>query len=130
MHVAPDDPSIIAEMEEKGSAQVRLLMQSGAWSPHLNAIAVKWLREKDIETQRISELSQAEQISIAREAKDAAVAASVAAERAAMAAERQAIAAEGANRRATIALVIAALSIATAVVSIAIPYLTAVGSHP
>lgn len=62
--------------------------------------------------------SQAEQMAIVREAKDAAALASEAAQRAATAAERQATAAERANISATIALAIAIASIVTTTLGI------------
>ena len=105
-----DEESIIAQMEEKGEKQVRLLIASGGWPTHLNLIATKWLKEKDQELERLRSTFNSEQIAIARSAKDAAVLASQAAARAADAAERQACAAEKANIRATIALIIAMLA--------------------
>jgi hypothetical protein len=74
-------------------------------------LAIKWLEGKDQESERRREASQAEQIEIARSAKDAAWAAALAAERAATAAEK-------ANIRATIALVIAAISIAATIIGV------------
>jgi hypothetical protein len=113
-----NDEIIIAQMEEKGEKQVRLLMASGGWPTQLNQIAVKWLREKDQEAERLKETSQSEQAEIARSAKDAAWTAAKAAERASEAANRQAVAAERANTRATIALAIAAISMAATIISI------------
>jgi hypothetical protein len=76
----------------------------------MQSAAIRWLAQKDEESERLRLASQAEQIEIARSAKDAAWTAAEAALRAATAAER-------ANTRATIALIIAAISIAITVAS-------------
>jgi hypothetical protein len=92
-----------------GAAKVRHLLSSGGLPTYLIAEAATWLGHFDDEERLRSEVSQSEQINIARSAKDAAWAAATAAERAATAAER-------ANIRATIALVIAAISVAIAII--------------
>ena len=77
MALSPKDAAeITAQMEEMGENQVRLRIQGGSWPSHLTTVAVDWLKQKDQEAQRRSDSSQAEQASIAREAKDAAVLAS------------------------------------------------------
>jgi phage terminase Nu1 subunit (DNA packaging protein) len=105
----PEEDPFIANLERLGPNQVRTLMQSGALAGPA-APVVAWLAKKDQEIERSRSANEADQISIAREASEAA-------KRAAAASERQAVAAERANTRATIALVIATISIAIAIFS-------------
>ncbi len=49
------------------------------WSGPLQALAYKWLRQKDQESRRRNEASQAEQMRTARTAKNAAIVAAIAA---------------------------------------------------
>jgi hypothetical protein len=100
-----DDKSIVGYLETLGEPQVRRLMSDGGMPPNTHSAALRWLSEIDRESERIREASQAEQLEIARSAKDAAWAAARAAERA--------------NTRATIAIVIA---IASAIIAIVIPW--------
>ena len=98
-----------ARFEQIGVNQVR--SQLPLWSGKIHLAAIEWLAEKDQESLRLSESSQAEQTEIARSAKDAAWAAARAAERAATAAEK-------ANTRATIALIIAVASIIASIIGV------------
>src|SRR5207244_5099587 len=93
-----------AELERMGERRVRLALERKEFPDAQVHTAYKWLSEKDDASARVKDASQAEQIEIARSARDAAWAAASAAERAAAAAEK-------ANERATIALIIAAISI-------------------
>jgi cysteinyl-tRNA synthetase len=112
------DINVRERLEKLGPAQIRLLLSNGGWPNNLNIQAIEWLAEKDQESARLKDASQAEQAELAKEANAAASRAASAAERAAEAAERQAIAAEKANTRATIALAIAIVSIIATVVGI------------
>lgn len=78
-------------------------MQNGGWPQSLHLRTVEWLDRRDQDVTVRQEAYQAEQIDIARSAKDAAWAS-------AKAAERAATAAEAANIRATRALIIAVVS--------------------
>ncbi len=95
---------IRAQMEAKGPAQVRLLMQSGGWPPHLSKITVDWLREKDQEAERLTASCNAEMAATASRAASAA-------ERAASAAEEQAKTARQALTTAIVATAIAAIAL-------------------
>jgi hypothetical protein len=106
-----DDSEQLARFEEMGEAAVSLIVRTSGFATTNQRLAIKWLAQKDQESERRREASQAEQIDIARSAKDAAWAAARAAERAAKAAEK-------ANIRATIALIIAAISIAVTLIGI------------
>jgi hypothetical protein len=77
-------------------------MASGGLPTQHNVTALEWLAEKHQEAARLAAASQAEQIEIARSAKDAAWAAARAAEKA--------------NRRATAALMLAAISIVATII--------------
>ena len=103
-----DNEQLIANFERIGEAAVRLHVNNGGYNSHVQTIAIEWLEMQ--KSERLKHSSKAEQIEIARSAKDAAWAAAKAAERAATAAEK-------ANRRATIALIIAVISIAVAAIS-------------
>jgi hypothetical protein len=100
-----DDKSVVSYLEALGEPQVRRLMSDGGMPPNTHSAALRWLSDKDRESERIREASQSEQLKIARSARDAAWAA--------------ARAAEHANTRATIAIVIA---IASATIAIVIPW--------
>lgn len=106
--IAPEldasDAEWSAFFEGLGESELRRRINTGGWPQTLLALAMKWLDRRDQESERLKLASQAEQIEIARSAKDAAWAA-------ARAAERAATAAEAANRRATIAIVTAVVSI-------------------
>jgi hypothetical protein len=115
-------------MEAMGTAQLRARIAGGAWPSHLMGTADRWLKVKNDEEASRRQAYQAEQIAIAREAKDAAVFASLTAERAAAAAERQADAAERANRGAVIALIIASFSIIETIVNVVVVHKDAVYS--
>jgi hypothetical protein len=113
------EAQFIKRLESMGETEVRLKLPTGGWAPALEPIVTKWLGDKEREAARLRDVSQAEQIEIARSASLAAQRAADAAERASAAAERQATAAERANTRATIALTIAIVSIiATTVVAV------------
>jgi hypothetical protein len=107
--------SEISYLEALGEAQVRRLISNGGLPDTLRPAAIKWLADIDHDSERLKEASQAEQIDIARSAKDAAWAAARAADRAATAAEK-------ANARATIALIIAIISVISTVVGIWLTY--------
>ena len=120
----------IQRLEELGSNQVRLMMQSGALPTQWTNVAVDWLAQKDQEEIRRNDASQSEQIEIARLASSAAERAAVAAERASKAAERQADAAERANKRANIALVIATISIMATIIGMIVSHIDSLQVHP
>jgi len=110
-----DDLVLLAQLEEL----VRHLQSAAGFPQSSQRTVIRWLAKKDQESTRFKEASQAEQLEIARSAKDAAWEASDAAERAAITAERAAVAverdataAEAANRRAAIAIIITAISVA------------------
>lgn len=113
-----EDANILAHLKKMGEKQVRLLLSNGSMPLPFHPVALKWLADTDQELERLRETSKAEQIEIARSAKDAAWTAARAAERAATAAEK-------ANIRATIALVIAAISIAATIIGIWLVHLDA-----
>jgi hypothetical protein len=106
-----DNDEQLTRFEEMGEDAVRILAYTQRFTTKNQRLAIKWLAQKDQESERRREASQAEQINIARSAKDAAWAASSVAERAAAAAEK-------ANIRATTALVIAAISIAATIIGV------------
>jgi hypothetical protein len=74
-----DDEKIIAQLEQHGEAQVRLLISSGSFPTHLNTLAVKWLKQKDEEAQQRSEAYQNSQMHATLSARNAAWVAAVAA---------------------------------------------------
>jgi hypothetical protein len=113
-----EDANMLAHLKKMGEKQVRLLLSNGGMPLPFHPVAFKWLTDIDQELERVREASKAEQIEIARSAKDAAWAAARAAERAAKAAEK-------ANIRATIALIIAAISIAATIIGIWLVHLDA-----
>jgi len=112
-----DDP-IEKWLEDSGEAQVRLMMHTGSMPVPYNARAIEWLSKKDHENQRLSEASQAEQIDIARSAKDAAWVAADAAREAAREAKKANQLAASANRIAALALIAAAIAIVVSVMGL------------
>lgn len=123
----PENDPIIARLQQLGPSQIRTLMTSGNLPSGWNVgFVTEWLTAQEQEERRLSALSQAEQIEIARAASNAAERAAAAAERASVAAERQAVAAERANTRATIALAIAIVSIVATVIGMVIVHLDTV----
>jgi len=92
-----------AHFETMGVAHVRDMALQ--WQGPMQALAYKWLRRKDQEARRLNEASQAEQIEIARSAKDAAWEA--------------ARAAKIANKIAVAALIAAAVAIIVSIISLA-----------
>jgi hypothetical protein len=106
-----DDSKQLEHFERMGEAAVRMDINNDCFPHSIRALAINWLAQRDEESERRREASQAEQIDIARSAKDAAWAA-------AMAAERAATAAEKANIRAIVALIIATISIIATVTGI------------
>jgi hypothetical protein len=95
---------IRAQMENKGSAQVRTLMQAGIWPAQHMHIALEWLKEKDQEAERLTTASNAEMAATASRAASAA-------ERAVAAAEEQARTAKHALITAVVATAIAAIAL-------------------
>jgi hypothetical protein len=98
-----DNTEQLAHFERMGEDTVRMHIPAG-FSHSVQALAIKWLAQKDHESELRREASQAEQINIARSAKDAAWEAARAAKRA--------------NIIATAALAAAAISIIISVISI------------
>jgi hypothetical protein len=89
------------EFDSIGPAEVRARIATNVYLGATRALALAWLARRN-------EASSAEQLELARSAKDAAWAA--------------ARAADLANNKATIAIVIAAISIIATTVGIVIPY--------
>jgi hypothetical protein len=83
-----EDANMLAHLKKMGEKQVRLLLSNGGMPLPFHPVAFKWLTDIDQELERVREASKAEQIEIARSAKDAAWAAARAAERAARRKER------------------------------------------
>jgi hypothetical protein len=71
------DEEQFAHFETMGEEHVRDMAQQ--WQGPLQALAYKWLRQKDQESRFRNEASQAEQIRTARTAKNAAIIAAIAA---------------------------------------------------
>jgi hypothetical protein len=67
-----DDNEQLARFEEMGEDAVRILAYTKRFTTPNQRLAIKWLAQKDQESERRKEASQAEQIAIARSAKDAA----------------------------------------------------------
>ena len=67
-----DDNEQLARFEEMGEDAVRILVHTKRFITSNERLAIKWLAQKDQESERRREASQAEQIDIARSAKDAA----------------------------------------------------------
>jgi hypothetical protein len=102
-----------AQFEKHGAATVRAMLPE--WQGPMKLIAMKWLAEKDAEDHLRADSARAEEMDIARSAKDAAWVAARAAERAADAADK-------ANARATIALIIAAVSIIASIIGMLVTH--------
>ena len=67
-----DDSEQFSRFEKMGEEAVRLRTLTGGFATTNQRLAIKWLAQKDQESERRREASQAEQIDIARSAKDAA----------------------------------------------------------
>jgi hypothetical protein len=67
-----DDAEQLARFEAWGTAEVRLLVESGRLNPSNERLAIKWLAQKYQEADRRNEASQAEQAAMARSAREAA----------------------------------------------------------
>jgi hypothetical protein len=98
---------VVKDLERAGEAKVRDQMTRGLLDAQTEMVARKWLQVKERER---ADASQAEQIEIARSAKDAAWAAAEAARDAAREAKT-------ANIIATLALIGAAIAIAVSIVA-------------
>ncbi|WP_424363575.1 hypothetical protein [Methylocystis parvus] len=123
------DEKLFKQFERWGELKVRADVAIKKYPEHAHTSALRWLRGIDEARERAAADIAAEQLEIARSAKDAAWAAakeaeraSSAAERASSAAERQAAAAERADTKALIAIIIAIVSAATAIASIIVPH--------
>lgn len=99
--------------ETHGEPKIRMLFENGGWPQSLQLRTVQWLARKAAAREATKSALDAEQIEIARSAKDAAWAS-------ARAADRAAVAAEKANKRSIVALVVATLSIALTAFSAAL----------
>jgi|HubBroStandDraft_6_1064221.scaffolds.fasta_scaffold1949551_1 hypothetical protein len=77
-----DDSKQLADFERMGEAAVRTDINNDCFPHSVRALAIKWLAQKDQELERRRDTSQAEQIDIARSAKDAALEAARAANKA------------------------------------------------
>ena len=99
--------------ETHGEPKLRMLIENGGWPQSLQLRTVQWLARKTAAREATKSALDAEQIEIARSAKDAAWAS-------ARAADRAAIAAEKANRRSLAALRVAIFSIILTAVSVAV----------
>jgi hypothetical protein len=67
-----DDSEQLARFEEMGEEAVRIHVHTFSFNTAHQRLAIKWLAQKDQELERRRDASQAEQIDIARSAKDAA----------------------------------------------------------
>jgi hypothetical protein len=67
-----DDNEQLARFEEMGEDAVRILVHTRRFTTPNQRLAIKWLAQKDQESERRREASKAEQLDIARSAKDAA----------------------------------------------------------
>jgi hypothetical protein len=67
-----DDSEQLARFEEMGEDAVRIHVHTFSFNTAHQRLAIKWLAQKDQELERRRDASQAEQIDIARSAKDAA----------------------------------------------------------
>jgi hypothetical protein len=96
MHlVSTNREALLAELDRHGEEEVRLALAKKTYSQEKTAVAQDWLRHKEQERARMSEVrEEAFRLEQAR-----------AAERAAAAAERQVITAERANKIALAALI-------------------------
>ncbi len=99
--------AVVKDFERAGVAAVRDQLTRGLLDAQTEKVAIKWLQAKEREA---TDASQAEQLEIARSAKDAAWAAAEAARDAAREAKT-------ANIIATLALIAAAIAIAISIVA-------------
>jgi hypothetical protein len=67
-----DDSKQLEHFERMGEAAVRMDIDNDCFPHSIRALAINWLAQRDQESERRREASQAEQIDIARSAKDAA----------------------------------------------------------
>jgi hypothetical protein len=104
-----------------GVDRVRLSPSTDSLPQSMRTPAIQWLSQRDEEERLRRNSSQAEQIEIARSAKDAAWVA-------ARAAGRAATEAQTANKRAIIAIIVAAISLAAVIVNISVVHWDA--THP
>jgi hypothetical protein len=77
-----DDNEQLTRFEEMGEDAVRILAYTKRFTTTNQRLAIKWLAQKDQESERRREASKAEQIDIVRSAKDAALEAARAANKA------------------------------------------------
>ena len=117
------DEPVRTRLESLGVAQVRLMLSNGGWPAALHIQAIEWLAEKDKEERLHQESSKAEEIDIARSARDAAWAANDLAKAAnsialaaSASAERSAVAAIKNNRIAKAAFAAAIIAIIISIV--------------
>ena len=108
--------------EGLGPEQVRLMLQNRSMNVAFEVHAREWLALKDQESSRVWDASQAEQISIARSAKDAAWAAAEAARESASEAKEANRLARQANTTATWAMIIAAIATGAALMALFHPH--------
>jgi hypothetical protein len=67
-----DDSELAHYFEEMGEDAVRMNIENDFFPHSVRALAIKWLAQRDHGSEQRREASQAEQIDIARSAKDAA----------------------------------------------------------
>ena len=65
-----DDSEQLARFEEMGEEAVRIHVHTFSFNTAHQRLAIKWLAQKDQELERRRDASQAEQIDIARSAKE------------------------------------------------------------
>jgi len=99
-----DDSDQIAYFERIGSEAVRHHLYNAGFNLRIQALAIKWLAEKDQDAGRLRDANQAEQIALARSA-----------DKAAWTAARQA---KIANKIAIAALVAATIAIIVSIISL------------
>ncbi len=90
-----------AQFERIGEEQVRLNLNNHRYNERATAIAIEWLAPREEESRRRISALQAEQVEIARSAKDAAWV--------------SAQAAKGANLRSTVAIIVALIALGVSV---------------
>lgn len=126
------DEAMIRRFEELGPDAVRSALSSGSFPPSFNVHALEWLAKKDKEAQWRTEELRAEEIEIARSARDAALEANTLAvsandvareandiaHAASASAARSAEAARTNNMIATLALIAAVIAIAISIIGI------------
>jgi len=120
-----DTEEIRAEFEKRGVITVRMLLEGHRYNHLVGLEAIKWLAEKDREIHLRAESVKAEEIDIARSARDAAwaandlaAAANVTADAAAASARLSAEAAKTNNIIATIALIAAVIAMAISIIGV------------